>query len=540
MLIRLKIENFAVVKSVTIDFCEGLNIITGETGAGKSILIGGINLFLNQKIPQKLIRAGSNHIAVEALFESGGEQIILKREQLNKKGAKSISYINNSMVPFNILKEEAEKLLNIYSQNQHIELQESRNQLEFLDLFSDNRTILSELSRSCEQYNQYNRKLLQLKGKIQDSNEKISFLNYQIEEINSLKMERDEDLEVEKKLKILSSSEEIITRSNEIINSLYRRDNSVYSTVFETLKSLEFLVEIFPELKPYQQETDKFYNSIPDLTDTLSSITHNVEFNEHELNELESKLNNLSNLRNKYHLSLNELLKKKEKLLEEKELYLNIDHSIEETQTHVRTALNKYQEINTKLRKKRQISARQLETVIEKELKQLEIKMASFEIKIHQPGEITEHISAKGTDQIDFFFTSNPGQPPGRLKEIASGGELSRIMLVLMSIVWKKKNSTYIFDEIDTGIGGTTAEFVGSKLKQIAGKNQVICISHLPQISAFADSHFLVTKSFKDNQTFSQVQELSGKARVLEIARLMAGEKINEDILKAASNLIRR
>jgi DNA repair protein RecN (Recombination protein N) len=514
-------------------------VITGETGAGKSILINGISLFLKKTIPKELIRHQSGKMTIQALFDTGREEVSLKREVENRERAKSISYINGSMVPFEQLCEKAAKLLNIYSQNQHIYLLEWKNQLEFLDLFAGNQALLRDLVSAYREYQDHQRKLEDLRGRIRDVNEKINFINYQIEEIDDLRMEADEDREIEQKLKVLSSSEEILSRSTQAINRLYHDEHSVYAVIHEVLQDIESLKAIFPDLQSLYGETEQFYNSIPDIVRTLTDITQNTEFSEEELDRLEGKMNRLQNLKRKYGLNLNQLLKKKEDLIGEKQFLVNIDQSIEEASARVSESRKRYLDINQQLRQQRHKAARSLRELIEGELKKLEMGKARFEIRITPPEDEAANMGSTGTDRVEFYFSSNPGIPLGPLKEVASGGELSRLMLVLTSIVWKQANATFIFDEIDTGIGGKTAEFVGEKLKKISGNNQVLCISHLPQIAVFADAHYVVSKSFRDNQTFTRVKEVADQERTAEIAGLMAGEKVDDDLLKVAEKMIR-
>lgn len=539
MLYRLEIKNFAIVKEIAIDFGEGLNIITGETGAGKSILINGINLFLRKTIPKELIRTRSGQMTIQALFHDGQREITLKREVENRQRAKSISFIDGSMVPFEKLKEKAQNLLNIYSQNQHIYLLETRNQQEFLDLFAGNQELLKDLSQVYRDYQAHQKTLQDLQARIRDLNEKINFINYQIQEIDDLEMEKDEDQQIEQQLKILTSSEEILSRSNQAIQQLYHDEQSVYSSIHDILKHIEYLKGIFPRLQSLHEETLQFYNSIPDIAGSLTEITQNTEFSEEELNRLEGRMNHLHNLKRKYGLDLNQLLKKRADLLGEKKFLLNIDQSIEEETDRVSDCRKKYLRINDRLREERKRAARDLKKRIEEELRKLEMGKARFEIRIEPPEDMENQMGPTGTDRVEFYFSSNPGVPVGRLKEVASGGELSRLMLVLTSIVWKQRHSTFIFDEIDTGIGGRTAEFVGEKLKKISGQNQVICISHLPQIAVFADAHFVVRKFFRDNQTYTEVDRITEGQRTEVIAGLMAGEKVDEDLLRVASKMIR-
>jgi DNA repair protein RecN (Recombination protein N) len=533
----LKVENFAVVEKVELKFSPHLNIFTGETGAGKSILIGAVNNFLNKRVVETAIRGEDNTMVVEAMFTQGEEEFILKRE-VNKK--KSFCYINGSLVPFVQLKEKAEDLLNIYGQNEHIFLLNPANHRVFLDEFCQGHTLLTRLAGHYDQLKGLISQLEALKRKGEKATETLDFIHFQVTEIDNLKMNRGDDEVLEQRLKILSSAEEILSRSQQILDDYYQKDDSVYNTIAGHLNNLQFLKGIYPELGSLNEEVDRFYNLLPELSATLSKISGEVDYNEEELNEIEEKLTRLNRLKSKYKLDLEQLLQKRDELIKERDLLADMDFSVKEKQKEIEHIFQEYKEFNLELRALRKTKAVELGQIIEKELKKLEMGKARFKIEIEENEPEIGNITDKGTDKVEFYFTSNPGQPLGRIKDIASGGELSRLMLVLKSMLRDDADATYIFDEIDTGIGGKTAEFVGEKLKRIAKNNQVICISHLPQIASFAESHFLVSKEFKKNQTFSYVEELSDPDRVKELARLMAGSAVSEDMLKAAQQLLEK
>jgi DNA repair protein RecN (Recombination protein N) len=301
---------------------------------------------------------------------------------------------------------------------------------------------------------------------------------------------------------------------------------------------MAYLKKIYPQLDSLNDELGSFYNLLPELSATLSNIVGSVDYSEDELNDVEDKLMRLNRLKAKYRLNLDQLLQKRDELIKERDLLRDMDFSLREKQAEIDKAFREYKKINLELRTQRKNKAEELSRMVEKELAKLEMSKARFLVRIGENEPDIENISDKGTDEVEFYFSSNPGQEPGRIREVASGGELSRLMLVLKSIIREDEDSTYIFDEIDAGIGGKTAEFVGEKLKRISKSNQVICISHLPQIASFADTHFLVTKEFKKKQTFSYVKELSEEERVNEIGRLMVGSVVDGDVLKAAKSLL--
>lgn len=538
MLDYLRVENFAVVEKVELEFSGGLNVMTGETGAGKSILIGAINQFFNKKIPDSAIRGEDNKLVVEAMFSQGDEELALRRETSRKK---SQAFINGQMVPFSQLKEKAENLFNIYGQNEHIFLLNPANHRLFLDEFCQNQDLLNRLALAYQHLKDALAELDKLKKTADNAAEKLDFLGFQVSEIESLGMAQGDEAALEQRIKILSSAEEILSKAGALVRVFHQDDNSLYNTIAENLKNLDYLKDIYPELVPMNDQLKQFHDLLAELSSTLSHITGHVEYDEEELNKCNEKLFKLNRLKTKYKVNFEQLLQKLADLKKERDLLANMSFSLKEKQKEAEQRFREYNELNLQLRENRSKKAGQLSALIEKELSKLEMKKAQFVVQVeeHDPSltDITE-ITEKGTDKIEFYFSSNPGQKPGSIREIASGGELSRLMLVLKSISNTDVYATYIFDEIDSGIGGKTAEFVGEKLKRIAERNQVICISHLPQIASFADTHFLITKEFKKGHTFSNVKELSESERVGEIGRLMAGSVVTDDVLKAARDLL--
>jgi DNA repair protein RecN (Recombination protein N) len=536
MLSYLKVENFAVVEKSEIDFSKNLNIFTGETGTGKSLLIDAISIFLKKRIPENLIRDVENKLIVEAMFIEKSDEFVLRRE-VNK--GKSLSYINGKLVPFVKLEEKIVHLINIYGQNEHVFLLNTSNHRVFLDTFSKNNELLIKIEEVSKQLKRLLKDLNGLKEKNKQVNEKTDFINFQISEIENLNMEKGDDKKLEHKLKIFSSAEEILLKSDQIIDRFYQNESSIYNAIAENLNNIEYLNEIYPELLPFKNEINKLYGLIPELSSTLSDVKGHVEYNENELNEIEEKLMRLNRLKTKYRLSLEELIEKLENLKVERDQLLNMEFSIKDKEKEIDKLLLKYIELNLELRKIRQKNACKLSSIVERELCQLAMEKAKFIVKFDEVEPDVSNFSENGTDKIEFYFTSNPGIKPANIKDVISGGELSRLMLVLKSIIDDEQSSTYIFDEIDTGIGGKTAEFVGRKLRKISQMNQVICISHLPQIASYADKHFLITKEFKQDKTYSFTKELNDEGKIEEIARLMAGSAVNENVLKAAQNLLR-
>ncbi|MEN8222453.1 MAG: DNA repair protein RecN [Acidobacteriota bacterium] len=538
MLTYLRVENFAVVEKAEIHFYSGLNILTGETGAGKSLLIDAIKLLIDKKIPPNAVRDKDKKLKVEAFFETNGTEFVLRREISSGSKNRSFTFLDGEAVPFPKLKEAAEDLLNIYGQNEYLFLLSSSNHLDYLDRFSGTGPVLTELGEVFDDLTVLKADLEDLREGEKNASEKIDFIEFQLSEIRDVDPEKETEEEMVQKVKILSSAEEIISNSNQVLDNLYRSETSVYNRLTDSLKGIDYLNTIYPEIGPFREEILKFYKALPEISTLLSDQGGGIEHNEAELNRLEEKLFRIKKLKTKYNVDFEGLKKKRDELLSEKEKFQNMEFSIQEKEKEIGNKLDKYKEINKKLRTIRLEHGEVLSELVEKELSNLEMEKAKFVVGLTEKEPDLAGISGKGTDKIEFMFSSNPGMEPGKIKDIASGGELSRLMLVLKSIIEDDSGISYIFDEIDSGIGGKTADFVGDKLKNISKRNQVICISHLPQIASFADRHFLIGKEYRDDTTFSTVIALNDEKRKEEVARLMAGKSVTDEVLEAAAHLI--
>ncbi len=535
MLSYLKVENLAVVEHVALDFSGQLNILTGETGAGKSILIDAIMLLINKKTPAHIVRNGKDKLTVEALFVRRDEEIVLKREITKSK---SLTYLNGELVPFALVKEKAEGLLNIYGQKDHVFLLNAANHQLFLDQFAQHGDLLKALAEKCRSIRALQARRNELLAKNSQAREKIDYLNFQLQEIENLNLQQGDERLLQERLKILAAAESILEKSDVLIEDFYQRDQSIYNLLARDLAAAAYLGSLFPEFSHLKDEIDRFFNLLPEISGFLNTLAGKVDYNENELNEISEKLSRLEKLKSKHKLTLEQLLDKYQQMRQEKDELLNLNFSLSDVENDIERELALYKNLLAELRESRRQSAAKLGALIVKELSFLEMEKARFEVRCEESEPNPENVSENGPDKIEFHFSSNPGQTLGRLKDVASGGELSRLMLVLKSISGDESEATFIFDEIDSGIGGKTAEFVGEKLRKISLQNQVISISHLPQIARFADRHFLISKEFKNNQTFSTAVVLENGPRIREIARLMAGSAINADVLKAAELLL--
>ncbi len=537
MLSYLTVENLAVVSRSELDFAPGLNVFTGETGAGKSILIDAIQLLLNKRAPSGLIRSGSERLAVEALFSRGDEELCLRREVT---GSKSLAFVDGTLAPIGQLLERAAARLTIYGQRDHVFLLDAANHQVYLDAFAGNGPLLAELAVVFRRLREAQAGLAALQAQGRQAAERLDYLRFQLQEIDGLGLSRGEEAVLLERQKLLSQAETIRARVDAMEQELYGADSSVYNTLARNRAHSEYLAGLFADFAPWHEELSRLAALIPEAMAQLQALTTGIECDPGELNDLEGRLGRINRLKARFKLGFDAVLDKADEMRLECGQLERLDISQEEKAREIETALNDYRRLHEELRRRRQEAGVNLADLIVKELVLLEMKKAVFEVRLGEVEPQPETVAETGCDRIEFYFSSNPGQPPGRLKEVASGGELSRLMLVLKSILREEAATTYIFDEIDAGIGGKTAEFVGEKLRRIAHDHQVICITHLPQIASFADRHFLISKEFRRGQTFSTAERLDEAGRVREIARMMAGSAVHEDVLRAASRLLEK
>lgn len=537
MLVYLKVQNLAVVEKVELHFGEGFNVLTGETGAGKSILIDALNLLLNKRLPREGQRDPSRPIVVEALFADGEEETALRREV---SSGRSLCFINQEAVPFSVLQGEAVNWLNIYGQRDHLFLLESGNHLLYLDQFCGNDLPLEELREAYQRTLSALSELNRLKDDKQGAENRRELLTFQIRELEQLDLRQGEEEDLEARVKIMASAEEIVQKSSSLLADLYDSERSVYTQLARNEGKWASLKALFPAEDAMFDELDRFYGLLPDLAAFLRHLGDTVEYDENELNRMQQRLASLGQYKKKYLTSMEGLIDRLDSMRREIEELENLDFSLQEAEKKVQEKLEVYSRIHRRCRELRQEGAKRLARAVVSELKGLAMPKGEFLVDMRVNEPTLANLSALGCDEVEFLFSSNPGQAPGPIREIASGGELSRLMLILKALAPAGGKTCYVFDEIDTGVGGKTAEFVGARLKEISKTNQVLSISHLPQIAACAAHHFLVEKRFETDQTFSSVRELNEAERVEEIGRLMAGSSEGESVAQAARGLLDR
>ena len=563
MLKELRIKNFAIVENLEVEFFEGLNILTGATGAGKSIIIGALNLALGERASQEMIRTGADCAIVEAVFEikpknpietnlselgilcSEGHLII--RREISNKGV-SRCFMNDRLVTLVNLKFVGDLLADLHGQHEHQSLLDSKEHLTCLDNYAEAGDLLARVS---DDYFRLKKKLEEseeLKKIDKVSKEKKELYQFQLNEITraGLSVEEEEKLSTEKK--ILENSEALFQIASMVFQELYDIDGSIIERLSLTKKELEKGGEYDPRLKEHIENLNSALLQLNDSSRFLQGYKDSLNFDPEKLEKIRERLNLINSLKKKYGQSVEEVLSYADKIKVDLEKIENRDELIQETEQEIKDLRQILKKDSMLLSDKRKGKGSELSKKIKKELSFLGMERCDFEVKIslrEEENGLLEingkryYVDEKGMDQVEFYVSPNPGEELKPLAKIASGGEISRIMLALKSVLAKSNQiPTMIFDEVDVGIGGEIAEAVGKRMKILSSTHQIICITHLQQIASQADYHFKVYKEVSKNRTITKIKLLSREERIKEIARMIGGKKISDLSLEHAAEMI--
>ncbi len=553
MLRYLRIKNLATIEEVELELAPGFTILTGETGAGKSIIIDAIRLLLGEKATPDLIRSGKNEATIEAVFELESNEAISPEIELNSDHqlflqrtisaqGLSKSYANGVLIPLKRLKELGDRLIDIYGQNDHIFLLDLTNHLLFLDDWAGATELKERVKQSAQKIKGLIREKLELETRQKDRAERLDFINFQIKEIEEACLSAGEEEQLLQERSILKNAEKIAGLVNAAIDLAYENEDSITTSLkrLETLTS--DLATYFPDLKAASSQLDDFSIFLKELVNNLIELRDKYAPSPARQEEIEGRLSQLDRLKRKYGSTIEEILQHLEKIKNEK---TNLEQS-EEKQTELEDAIRQafidYRRLSQELSELRQRRAKDLEQLLVKELGQLAMNRARFKVdfRSHQPDlEDLSTIRETGGEEVEFLLSPNPGEDLKPLRRIASGGELSRIMLAFKVIGQASEpGKTLIFDEIDAGIGGQTADSLARKLKQLALSHQIICITHLPQIASAAHHHYHIEKKTEKGRTYTLAKKLKDNERPEEIARLISGSRLTEASLQIARELL--
>lgn len=542
MLKEIFIENLAVIKQAVIPFSDGLNIFTGETGAGKSILINGINAVLGQRSTKDIVRSGCNKAVVTALFtdiadnvkekldEFGvsyeDDEISITRE-INADGG-SVARINGRTTSVSVLKELGSLLINIHGQHDNQILMDSEKHIKILDSFGGDDTLLTEYKESFKQLQQTARKLKKLKNRETEKAERLRSLNEIIEEMRELELEEGEDEALEKEYETAQNAEQIISSLNMCVQ-LLSGEESASDLILKAESELEDLSDSSPYSELYERLSAAEIE-ISDIADELTAITDKIELDGQRVEYLRQRISKINHLKRKYMCDCSQLIDMYNNALEETGSLESSSDEIKKLNEEKEDLLKVVTERAKTLSKFREETARKFVSRVTEELTFLNMPNVILDVK-HEKGKLT----VNGMDTMEFLISANKGEEPKPISRIASGGELSRIMLALKSVIADKDSiPTMIFDEIDTGVSGKAAQKIGIKLKSIGKVRQVICVTHLSQIAVMADNHLMIEKKTDNERTETSVYQLDFKGRTAEIARIMGGENPSQLMLKTA------
>ncbi len=563
MLKELKIYNYAIIENLSVEFHPGFNTFTGETGAGKSIIIEALNLVLGGRGDPDSIRSAEKSATVEALFEVkdpktlqmvrdlGIEvdqgQVIIRR--VLSKSSKTRSYLNDNNITLAALSRLGNRLVDIHGQHHHQALLHSENHVEWLDLFGK---LTDDKNRFKSQFDEYHSKVQNLKKLELSENERLQrqdLLNFQIQEIDQINPVIGEDEELTAGRNRLRHGEKLTQSLKRLQEILSDSEGSIVDRLGIANNELESLIEIDPSLEKQAERGRTSYFEIQELAEELRDYSRSLEFSPTRLEEIEDRLAELNGLKRKYGNDIAAILEHREKIGAELDTISGGQEKIDELKTELEELGSILSALSTDLADKREQAAKRMQKIVEKELRDLSMNQARFAVNFQYPPDPDSFavyknkkvkVSLNGIGASEFFFSSNPGEELRPLAKIASGGELSRVMLALKSILNDQEATpTMIFDEVDSGISGKVAEQVGVKLKKIAKEKQVFSITHLPQIAGMASAHYLVHKAVKGKRTQTMILELDYEHRVEEIARMSGGEKISATTLRHAKEMIK-
>lgn len=535
MIQHLLIQNFAIISNTEIDFKDGLSIITGETGSGKSIVIQAISLALGARADSSFVRNGESKAIIQLQADFQGEDYIITRE-ISKSG-KNICKINGSLVTLSEVSSLARKIADIHGQYDNQQILNPEQHINLLDTygFDEINPIKKEFTSIYEKYKETRVKLNELIFKEREEKKKADFYRFEIEEIEKANLKPGEDLELQDKISVLQNSEKIFQGLEQAYQMLEGEEQNVITALGYAKSSLSSISSFSSELKEISKDAEDSYYRLQDVISKISNLRETQDFAPHELDIAISRLDFIDKLKKKYGDTIEDILVYHNKIKGNLLFFENFDELKAELTVEMNKNLIILKEKASKLSEIRQRKGIELSKMIENELYDLNFSDANFEIRISP----SQAITSNGGDLVEIFISTNKGEPLKPLINVASGGEISRIMLAIKNITGNTDNiPTLIFDEIDAGISGITASIVGRKLKEISKKHQVICITHLPQIASAGDNNYRIYKKSSDTSTHAFVEELNKADTINEIARLLGGENITETTLASAKELI--
>ncbi len=549
MLVLLHIENIAVIEQADITFQQGFNALTGETGAGKSIVIDAISAILGQRAYRDAIRTGSTKAFISAIFQNvpeypwfsengvpleGGE-VMIQRE-IHADG-KNVCRVNGVSVTVSILRGLGQQLIQIHGQHDSAQLFDEANHLSMLDAFADHQTLIGSYQDAFREMDEIRRRIRSLQMDEAEKARRMETLSYQIQEIARADLKIGEDDELEEKRRIMRSGEKLMTALAQASAALYGGDDSegANALVSSAKQALATVAGVSGELEEAFRQVEELSYSVLDAAERVRDLRDSFDFSPGELETVESRLDVIHRLRRKYGTTCEDILNYKDSCQKELDRIQMADDTIALLQTEFRKKAKTAKSLAAELTEARKKAAEEFSGRIISELRQLDMPKVQFQVEISP----LAHLDLTGADACRFMMSANVGEELRQMNRVASGGELARIMLAMKNVLSEKDHiPTMIFDEVDTGVSGRAAQKVAEKLHSVARGKQVLCVTHLPQIAAMADTHFLISKAEQQGRTYTSVIPLSLEGRKEEIARLIGGARITENTMKSAEEML--
>ena len=550
MLRELRIENLAIIDKLELEFRDKLIALTGETGAGKSIILTGINLLIGEKTNMEMLRDGASYLLAEGVFDANEHQIkelhemgidvedneiiVQRRMEANGRGK---AFVNGRRVPMSNLKEIMGTLVDIVGQHSHQMLLNKKNHIKLIDRFltKDELEIKEQLIDTVSKYEEIKKQLTQLSETRNNIKEKKDLYEYQLSEIEVVDLHLNEDEELEDEYKILFNAGKITEKLRNSYYLVSDSETNINSLFHNLKKELEYLSQYGGDYESLFEKVDKISYEVEDLTYSIENLQEGVDVDEYRLNAVVDRLDKINALKRKYGENISEILAYRDKIKKELDLLDESNFEEKELKKKSDVLMKKYKKLAINLSAIRKEKAKLIEANLTSELKYLNMKDAKFEVNF----EVNDKISKIGMDMVEFMIAPNLGQELKPLAKVVSGGEMSRIMLALKVIFSAVDNvPILVFDEIDTGVGGETVRKIADKLYDIGENAQIICITHSPAIAARANQQFYIEKKNVKNKTLATVKNLSPKERIDEIARMLAGDQITESVINHAKELL--
>ncbi len=552
MLTHIHIWNFAIVEALDIELEPGLSVLTGETGAGKSILLDALGLALGDRADSTVIRHGENRAEISVTFDTSkaknaeawlkeheldSEHECIIRRTVNIKGP-SKAFINGRSATIQQLRELAEMLVDLHGQHEHQSLMKTDVQQQLLDDYANHSDLVTKVASSFKEWNKLNTEFKQLSSAKNEQDHRLDLLKYQVNELETLNLQAGESEKLDIEYKRLSNASQLIQTTEETLHALEQSDKgSISQQLSRFISELQQLGKTDSKLNDIASLLDNATIQIAEATSELHIYVDNLELDPQRLSFLDERIGTIHNLARKHNVNPDELPELFERLQKELDSIENADGHLEKLQQDIIITAKAYQQAADSLTKSRTKSANILSTKVSENMQELGMEGGAFEISLNTYD--AESFHANGNELIEFLVSANPGSPAKSLSKVASGGEISRISLAIQVIAAESTRiPTLIFDEVDVGIGGRVAEIVGLKLKQLANHRQVICVTHLAQVAALGDHHLQVSKQSDSAVTISQINYLDKPLRVKELARMMGGIEITQQTLSHAEEML--